>query len=408
MVSAGVRAFAPAARPATCDAVTQHVCLTDETRTAAGKRPAGSGARSAGPVFDDAAPFFVDWVTVSQTHHQPVPTVDAGAVWKADADGRVEWRTVASVRHEGSHETSVLVRSDGHRVEFSGNVSRFGRPDNLFGFGLATCLERINAIVAAFGLPPFSAGVRSVVSKREGDGRWHDGSGVEGKRQVPPRRTGGQRYAWTGARFSRLDLTANYCAGSPEDLHAVMQYLGTQRANRKDGQTYASGETVSWGGGSRRLYQKAYDKGTELRKRKGDPRLIDYCDAAGLLRFEVTAKSLQLTDLGCAFLGDYERGRAMGELIQLFNERTEVLRRPSMATDDLSTLPRHLRATARDYLAGDDCASTLSRPTFYRHRAALLPYGIDIAIRNVTPFRPRVRVVELAPAVMPSWYQLAA
>src|SRR2546430_11073167 len=39
--------------------------------------------------------------------------------------------------------------------------------------------------------------------------------------------------------------------------------------------------------------------------------------------------------------------------------------------------------------AGMDMRARLSKSAFYRHRAALLPYGIDIAVRNVSPFQPR-------------------
>jgi len=85
-----------------------------------------------------------------------------------------------------------------------------------------------------------------------------------------------------------------------------------------------------------------------------------------------------------------------------------VFSRAEKSTDDLDELPRHLRATARDYLAGMDTSRSLSRATFFRHRRELLAYGIDISVRNVRPFQPRVRVVELVRAQMPAWYQLAA
>ena len=213
--------------------------------------------------------------------------------------------------------------------------------------------------------------------------------------------------------MSRLDLTANYEAGPDDAAHLVMQFLGTQHNGRHKGKTYPDGETVDWGAGSRRQYWKAYVKHAELLKhvKKGvavDPRVLEYCRERGVVRFEGTVRSNTLTDLGCAFLGDYERGTAMGQLIRLFDEHSAVMTRAERATDDLDTLPRSLRATARDYLAGMDCVAQMTRRTFYRHRAQLLPFGIDIAIRNVVPFKPRVRVVELVRASVPDWYQLAA
>ena len=346
--------------------VTPPVCLTDET----------------------AAPFFIDWVSMSQVHSEGgLPQVDSGCVWAADEDGAIEWRTLKAVKHEGSFETSVNVRCDGFRVTFSGNASRFGRSDNLFGYGWRECVKRINAILAFYGLPPFTAG--EAVQKPNGRGY------IETR--------------WTGARFSRLDLTANYEAGSAEAASLVMQYLGAQHAGRKSGRVLAAGETVDWGSGSRRQYWKAYVKALELKRHKClDERLIQHCESRGIVRFEGTVRSNALVELQCAFLGEYERGFAMGQLVKLFDEHREVMTRATRSTDDLDALPKHLRASARDYLAGMDMARELSRATFYRHRNDLLSYGIDIAMRNVSPFTPRVRVVELTRAEMPAWYQLAA
>jgi len=333
------------------------------------------------------APFFVDWISVSQEYPEGgLPIVDSGCVIGCAEGGAIEWKTTKAVKHLGSFETSVNVKCDGYRVTVSGNVSRFGRAENLFGFGFWECIARVNAILAHYELPPMTAGVkRETVSK------------------------GQIKTIWTGARVSRLDLTANYEAGSADNAHAVLQYLGSQHAGRKAGRVLGQGETVDWGAGSRRQYWKAYIKHLEL-KRRGctEQRVVEHCEQRGVVRFEGTLRSNALTDLGCAFLGDYESGWAMKQLIMLFDEHTEVLTRAQKATDDLDELPRALRGTARDYLAGMDLSASMSRRTFYRHRAELLPYGIDIAVRNVLPFKPRVRVIELKRAEVPSWYQLVA
>lgn len=368
------------------DLVTRPVCLTGET--------GNDKTLEARTVFcppewasaELSAPFFVDWLTVTQEHADPLPLVDAGCVMSVTDAGVLEWKTARAVKHEGSFETSINVRCDGHRVSLSGNLSRFGRSDNLFGFTLSQCLERANQVLAHYGLPPFSAGERIGWIKR-----------------------GQVRYGWTGARISRLDLTANFEAGSAEGAHAVMQYLGQQHAGRKSGRVLGQGETVDFGAGSRRVYAKAYVKHLELMRHGcADERLIQHCEKRGVVRWETTLRSNALTDMGCAFLGDFQRGWAMGQLVQLFGEQTSVLERVTRTTDELEHLPRHLRATARDYLAGADLVADLSRATFYRHRAALLPFGLDISVRNVRPFQPRVQVVQLVRAEVPSWYQLAA
>lgn len=366
-----------------------------------------SGIPTGGTAEASESPFFVDWVSISQVHadgiwHDVVTDdgtvtrqllqVDSGCVWSANDEGEIEWRTLRAVRHEGSFETSVAVRCDGYKVTFSGNMSRFGRRDNLFGFDVLGCVERINRVLATYQLPPFTPGTML--------------------QRLSDRKDGTFDTVWSGARISRLDLTANFEAGSADDAHAFLQWLATQKVGRKEGRTLGQGETVDWGG--KRQYWKAYIKHLELARHEHknpgllDPRVIEHCAARGVVRFEGTVRSKTLGDLGAAFLGDHVSGFAMGQLVNLFNQHATVLDRAECSTDDLDSLPRPLRATARDYLAGMDLPRSMTKSTFYRHRLQLLPYGIDIAVRNVKPFQPRVRVVQLARAEVPSWYQLAA
>ena len=335
----------------------------------------------------ESAPFFCDWLTIRQVHTAGgLPLVDSGRVWAVDEEGIIEWSTVKRRKVLGSYDTAVFVTCDGFTVTFAGNVSRYGRRDNVFGFDVWGCIERVNAVLATYGLPPFTPGVKREEIKR-----------------------GSVRTVWTGARISRIDLTANYEAGSSDDAHAVMQYLGTQHVGRKNSRVLAAGETVDWGAGSRRQYWKCYVKHIELIKHGcEDQQLIDHCAARGVVRLEGTLKSNALTDIGAAYLGDYESGWAMGQLINIFGEHRAALTRAEKVTDDLDELPRALRGVARDYLAGMALRDRLSKTTFYRHRNALLPYGIDIAVTNVAPFKPRVRVIELRPAEIPHWYQFNA
>lgn len=352
----------------------------------------GLVTRSASPIFgnfqENQQPFFVDWLTISQAHFEGgLPLVDSGCVMAVDTSGELEWKTSKSVKHQGSFETSLNVRCDGHRVTFSGNVSRFARSNNLFGFGFFDCLTRINAVLHTYGLPPFTPGKKMELVSR-----------------------GEVRTQWTGARVSRIDLTSNYETGSADNAHAFLQWLGSQHTPRAEGRVLGQGETVAFGGkGQARQYWKIYIKHLELMRHSNtDQKVIDHCAQRGIVRFEGTVRSKALTDMGCAYLGDYESGWAMAQLIQLFDEKSQVLHRAERSTDDLDDLPRALRGTARDYIAGMDLTARMPRTTFYRHRAALLPYGIDIAVRNIRPFSPRVQVIELRPASVPSWYQLAA
>lgn len=341
------------------------------------------------PLSARPEPFFVDWLTLHQTHAEQLPVIHDGEVFGVDANGELVWKTSRKRKLEGSFETSVMVKCDGHTVFFEGNVSRFGRSNNLFGFSLAECIRRVNDILVKLGLPPFTWGrkfYRPVKTKT---------AGALGN-------SGEVKECWTGARISRIDMTLNYAAGSGPDARAYMEWLGSQQhsARVKVG-TFADGETVDWGRNSRRVYAKAYLKSTELLKHGAPAELVSYCEHVGVVRFEVTAKSTQLIAMGCEYLGSLD----MAKLIELFQDRQAVMQRAEHTHDDLAQLPNALRRTARDYLAGDDL-SRMAGSTFRRHRSALLPYGIDIAVkRNVINFQPKVRVIELRPLSAPSWYQ---
>ena len=328
-------------------------------------------------------PFFVDWLSLRQTHEFELPEINAGVVCGMDVHGEIVWRTTRPSVIEGSHDTSLQVRCDGHTVVFSGNVSRFGRTDNLFGYDFAACIRRVNTILARLGLPPFTMGRKF-------------------QRTIKTKNGASLTPAWTGCQVTRIDLTANFETGSLSNARAYLEWLSTQQGNaRLKVGTHADGETVDWGRGSRRIYSKVYLKSAELRKHDGPAELIEHCENVGLIRFEITLKSTQLHAMGCNYLG----GLDMTQLELLFEERRKVLTRAEHTHDDFENLPNALRRTARDWLAGDDLVQRMRKTTFWRHRTGLLPYGIDIAVRrNVINFKPRVRVIEVRPATAPTWY----
>lgn len=346
-----------------------------------------------------------------------LPLIDDGVVQGIDSDGCLVWKSVRGFQFQGSFATCVVITSDGHRVRFSGNPSRFCRADNVFGFDLPTCLRRVNEILQKFGLPPFTAGRRLLrPSKSHGFNFASSVMPLESITQlhlVTPVRVQLPRHEsesivdveWTGARITRIDLTRNYSLGGSDNARKYLQWLFTQQPSRssKVG-TYPDASTVDWGRGSRRIYAKFYLKFIELAKRENahTPELLEWAKKEGLGRFELSLKSTQLQSMGCQFLGSLD----MAQLELLFEDRASILSRATMELDDLDQLPNSIRLCARDYLAGDDL-STLSRTTFFRKRKALLKFGIDIAVpRNVVAFPQRVRVIELRPAYIPQFYEL--
>lgn len=383
--------------------VTRHFSPVKRKNTENGCSSGSLSLVETAPVYNPSLRFlqtqsFCDWVSMYQSHEcGQLPKINDGAFVRYDAHGAHESTTLKKFKVEGSHETGIFVRCDGETVWFEGNVSRFGRPDNVFGFTFDQCLTRINAIVSSMGLPPFTSGKRFRVSTFQGD-----------------------KSAFTGARITRLDLTQNFQSGSTENAYAFMRHLSMQQASRLKTGTYGEGETVDFGRGSRRVYSKAYLKHAELlrhmrKQPKGeetqysrpfDPyvsQLADWCASVGLVRFETTYKSTFLIDNFQNYLG----GLDMPSLEQDFLKRQEVFTRANVDVDELSSLDKTTLGVYRMWQAGDDITTKLKKSQFYKHRSALLPFGVDIAIKsNVINFQPRVRVIKLSPAPMPVFYQL--
>lgn len=348
----------------------------------------------------DQTQSFCDWVSIYQSHQalgDPLPKINDGCFVRFDANGAHQSTTLKKFKVEGSHETSVFIRCDGQTVWFEGNVSRFARPDNVFGFTFAQCLIRINALLASNGLPPFTPGESFRAQCFSGD-----------------------RESFTGARITRLDLTQNFESGSKENAYAFMRHLAMQQASRLKTGTYGEGETVDFGRHSRRVYSKAYLKHAELlrhmRKDKGEltefsrvsnapyiTALAEWCSSVGLVRFETTYKSTFLIDNFQNYLG----GLDMRFLEKDFIERQSVFTRANCEVDQITDLDKNTLACYRMWQAGDDLTTKFKKSQFYKHRSTLLPFGVDIAIKsNVSTFAPRIRVIQLAPATIPSFYEL--
>lgn len=367
-------------------------------------------------VFDGLAdPFrdvFCDWITVYQDFpNGGLPVLNGGYVVGFEPEAIVEalrvnqdtgefdraltfdatkatYTTHKKIKHEGSYETAVQVRCDGSRVEFSGNASRFGRPDNLFGLPVLECVERASDIIEAMGLPRFSD-----VDKTTGLA--HSDS-----------------FTRHNAVITRVDLTSNFATGGKAEAHLILDsYLGqgTKRGANPP-KYYKNG--ISWNEGSKRHYEKLYYKGAELGGHASEE-VRNYCESHGVLRFEVSIKARELADKNLQRMMNWARvigGNRMENVI--FGKFAEVLhRQDGHECLDLDDIPGKVRLIAQAYLDGRDPYHSMSHSerTRQRWRKALLDHGLDIAIpRNVVQMERRVRVLDLMPLTRPAWYQVAA
>lgn len=217
-----------------------------------------------------------------------------------------------------------------------------------------------------------------------------------------------------GVKFTRIDVTQMLSTGSEHNaaewLKAVAEF-GTVRHRGRGREEHG---TVYFGKNSRRWALKLYRKLVELESRSKSHRLpeeipmrehlLDY--ASGTVRSELVLQSMELKRLHLD-RGEVWKSINAAELWRAFMEKLDLPGNFPIDPFDVERLPRAVRAIYREWMAGIDLRSELPPRTFYRHRAALKRYGIDIATpcnrRGVV--RPLIRVIEAHPKQIPSWAQ---
>lgn len=339
--------------------------------------------------IDPISPCFVDWVAIHQKH-VGLPDLNGGYFMELDSEDKEKWKSAKHLQLEGSHCTSVLVRSFAGQVELRGNVGRWCRPDNVFNLDFEATMRRANEIVDCFSLPHFCD-----------DGEyWEDKDG---------------KLCSNGAALTRLDLTRNYATGSAGDAVRFMAWLDGQslpyiRRGRKVGST-----TVQWGSNTGRYKLIAYNKAQEMldhakneayRAEIRASKIFQFCNDNGIVRVELKLARQELEAKGLRFLGEVN----MEKLRNLFDSRVAFLHQANVPDDlELSDLPKMVRLTYRAYMSGVDVVQILPRATLYRHAKALRPFGVDIlSTPNVEHLKTQVRTINIRAVDAPEWYWRAA
>jgi hypothetical protein len=329
---------------------------------------------------------FCDWLSIYQVHLGGAPLVNSGHVFSVDQDGVVQWDVPQKLVHRGSHDTSIRIRCDGFRVSLEGNIGRFNRPDNLFGYSVAECVQLASELLQQFGLPGFTdAAPMPLVSK----------GGVDGGYQA------------VGAVITRVDLTCNWSTGSPGNCEQFIRHLQGFKSGRQEPRAYKT-TGVAWGEGSKFWYAKVYDKAAEYIRQAGkgakafNVELYNFMSSNGIARHEISLKSRYLKQHNLWRFTQWKIGMdTENRVYALFND---VVAGESKV-DSFLEIPGRAGELAVAWRDGADLKKRLAQNTYYRYRRELLKYGIDIAVpSNVTRIRQRVEVISLAPVVVPDWY----
>ncbi|MGB3544809.1 phage/plasmid replication domain-containing protein [Rubrivirga sp.] len=339
-------------------------------------------------------------MSIAQEHPEPHEPLRDGLLLKLnDATGDIErssgcWKSIPA-----SHDTAVSIRSDGHRVELSGNIGRLGRPDNVFGYSVLDCVGLANRLLGSLGLPPFTPGVRVARQAR-------------GAKATP--------FVWTGATLSRLDLTRNHAAGSAREASDALDALKRQKISRKEPRAW---ENTVCHGSPKYIDRKAYLKGVEIRERlkalrrsgKSQPpsrervryleHLADWCDRNGLVRIEPKFSQRALDQKRLRYLGDLS-----DELLGQAHAKEEMLVLDRLEGDPpgVQKLKPAEAGMYHAYMRGvPGQSSGYSRRTRYRHRAAILAAtGVDVFGPVAVEYVPeKPRRFNLRPIGPPDFYR---
>lgn len=380
---------------------------------------------------------FYDWLKIYQDHDCRLPCIADTHNIVVDTDSG-EWvsSTQPPVKHEGSFSTSIQIRCSGNRVYVSGNPSRYGRRDNLFGFRtIDQCVSVYNSILSSYGLPLFTKNSkRSYVrnsSAVQSNKVFHDGTffrSEHGTKDLQPA---------DGAVITELHITSNLSVGAGNATD-FLRALSTLPYRYGVPRLHTNGNTADWlgksGKASSLIYASAYNKAREIelhtlpkfiRKFGADSphveyikKLIQFCDDSGVVRMEQKVKSAFLRRENLNLYGQIDESI----LKNLHNEFCQLPAKLKVEAMDLETISERL-------IAEGICTSTHAANTtamyavqwmhgyafdfkkkqVQTHRARLRQIGVDIAMScDLTKFSlVRVREArQIEPTVLkvPDWY----
>lgn len=329
----------------------------------------------------------IDWLTVKiQTEH---PEIKAGSFMSVLPTGVIEFETPKARAVEGSYSSTMRFRSTGARIvladgthyndelSISGNPAKFLQGHNLFG-----CEDGVKMMTEVLKRVPASMGLGSV-----------------------------SPFAIRAATVSRLDFTKSMQFDNLDQCRSYLREVGI-RARTRNGRPVLKGSTVSFQKGSGRWNLVVYGKGDEVKAHRLPEelpyraRLIE--EAQRLVRIELRLRGKELHDLSLRTLGQLDAAK-LNELYPEYVERISMSTSTKLPNDIVTSLGNAYKATYLLWYTGIDVASTMTIPTFYRHRAELQKHGVDISTPrncdgiNAANVVPLQRVISGQPYVSPGW-----
>ena len=218
--------------------------------------------------------------------------------------------------------------------------------------------------------------------------------------------------------LNRVDCTFAYHIGAPEDVRAWLMAMSEACHVRYRGRGFYDdgmcslmfGLSVKPGKkpkGSSYSSFKFYDKAQELKKRpllcplEFRAELLEI--ASGHVRAEALYRRRELAGYNLETVKKWKKETSL-ELNRKWMQKMEISPNVPMNHSELLDLPTALRSSYLHWMKGEDLRDLLPRTTMYRHRKALLTYGVDIAVprQGIKPAErevvPLIRYIEAKPA----------
>lgn len=363
--------------------------------------------------------YFIDWLDISQDFGSDLPILSDLVYLRLNTvtgeHGSVNQPTI---RHEGSFCDQLMISLRGSQLRVSGNPSRWGRLDNLFGLAtIDQCVAVYNGVLRSMGLPEFTKCTRTFVVQGDSNEK--------------------VTFTSNGAMVRELHITTNTAVGEGNVLDYI-KAVSTQRYRNSSPYLYPNGRSVDWrtkSGSTSLVYPTVYDKANNLKEKnlnkiiktfgenssehKYLQTLIEYCQINGVVRFEQKLKNEYLRRNNMRFWGlaNYD------QLENLQNQFLDIDQKLTVTAMNMETISEHLIAEgvvdntkasittamyAYLWMQGQEFDFTKS--SVKTHRARLRKIGIDIATPcNISQFQPvvvkNVRKIDRQTLTAPVWYK---
>lgn len=325
-------------------------------------------------------PVFCDWLKVADTAFTYQPSAWRSRIMRTT--GRdVDWERRAWVDFKQTSSASKIrgrfletgaLNDDGRQhgtLYLDGNLGRFGSANNLFGLHVQDAAKNVLKLL--------------------GDSTYTYFDNPE------------------TLSLRRVDLTCNFSFSSAADAAAYIDWCAQHHIGRAAARHYPTGctwVTENWSA-------KVYDKLADMRRHNLNELADELQRREGyILRLELTLRTDELKRLK---LDTIDKWSTEMENVIFTEKFAPILRGENLPTlDELAdTLPARLATCVQAWRNGMDYQAAMrdnriSRATFYRLKADLLPFGIDISHRcNVRTLNIRPRLIEMQPLHQPDWWQ---